>query len=135
MNMNTQNQVVPAQGEEIQVIYSYTRKQALADGFQVEVTEMAAEAGFKFPVYVNRTVWAAYVQVPEGVSGQDEKGRLWDVLWMMRMGLRSGNQFLFQLYVRNTNGRPRKVTLKAMCGPKDIDDASPAITIMLPDED
>lgn len=62
------------------VIFSYTRKQALADGFQVEVTKTAQEAGIKFPVFLNRTVFDAYVAVPPGVTGQDESGRLWDII-------------------------------------------------------
>ena len=41
----------------------------------------------------------------------------------------------FALYVRNDNRRPRLVKLVAQCGPLDIDDPAPAITVMLPDED
>ena len=42
-----------------------------------------------------------------------------------------------RLHVRNNNrqGIPKLVTLIAQCGPRDIDDPSPAITIMLPGED
>lgn len=94
------------------------------------------EAGFKFPVFINRTVWDAYVEVPPGVEAQDEAGRLWDILWMLRMAIGRGGEILkFKLYVRNSNARPRLVELKAMCGPLDIDNPEPAITIMLPDED
>jgi hypothetical protein len=59
-----------------EVIYSYTRAQAVADGVQVEVTSIAREAGIRFPVFLTRTVFDAYVTVPPGVSGQDEAGRL-----------------------------------------------------------
>jgi len=39
-------------------IYTYTRREAVIDGFQVSVpAETSVEAGFKFPVYLNRTVW------------------------------------------------------------------------------
>ena len=64
------------------VIYSYTRAQAVADGVQVEVTKTAQEAGIKFPVFLTRAVFDNYVAVPEGVTGQDEAGRLWDIVWM-----------------------------------------------------
>jgi hypothetical protein len=53
-----------------EVIYSYTRAQALADGVQVDVTKTAQEAGIKFPVFLSRMVFDAYVAVPEGVTGQ-----------------------------------------------------------------
>src|ERR1043166_109420 len=116
------------------VIYSYTRAQAVADGFQVEVTKVAQEAGIRFPVFLTRTVYDTYVAVPPGVSGQDEAGRLWDILWMLRFAVGKANpgqsRLPFALYVRNDNLRPCLVKLVAHCGPLDIDDSHPAITIM-----
>ena len=122
------------------VIYSYTRSQAVADGVQVEVSKTASEAGIKFPVFLTRGVFDAYVAVPPGVAGQDEAGRLWDIVWMLRFAIlrsRAGAQRIpVALYVRNSNTeRPRLIKLVATCGPLDIDDAQPAITVMLPDED
>ena len=57
-------------------IYTYTRKQAIADGFQIDVTTTAQEAGIKFPIFITRAVWDQFVTVPPGVTGQDEAGRL-----------------------------------------------------------
>ena len=118
-----------------EVIYAYTRKNALEDGVQVDVSEVAREAGLKFPVYLTRAVWESYVTVPDGVRCQDEKGRLWDIVWMLRCAARrtSGPQMLFGLHVRNDNRdrTPPLVNLKAVCGPRDIDDPQPAITVML----
>ena len=62
------------------VIYSYTRKQAVADGFQIEVSKTAREAGITFPVFLTRSVFDSYVAVPPGVEAQDEAGRLWDIV-------------------------------------------------------
>ena len=121
------------------VIYAYTRKQAIADGVQVDVTKTAKEAGISFPVFLTRSVFEAYVAVPAGVSGQDEAGRLWDVLWMLRCAIISsrgqGDRVPVTLYVRNDNRRAKLVRLIAQCGSLDIDDPSPAITVMLPIED
>src|SRR5438874_9762133 len=69
------------------VIYSYSRAQAVADGLQVEVTKTAAEAGIRFPVFITRAVFDSFVTVPPGVTGQDEAGRLWDILWMLRFAI------------------------------------------------
>ena len=122
-----------------QPIYAYTRAQAVADGFQVEVTKTAAEAGIKFPVFLTRSVYDSLVTVPEGVTGQDEAGRLWDLVWMLRFAIiraRPGcDRLPVALYVRNDNRRPRLVKLITTCGPLDIDDPAPAITVMLPTED
>jgi hypothetical protein len=122
-----------------EVIYAYTRKQAIADGVQVDVSSVATEAGIRFPVFLTRSVFDAYVTVPPNVSGQDEAGRLWDVVWMLRFAIRKAAQghsrLPFALYVRNDNRAPRLVKLIATCGALDIDDPQPAITIMLPGED
>jgi len=53
----------------------------------------------------------------------------------IKQSRRGGDTVLFQLYVRNDNRRPRRVTLKAQMGPLDLDDPTAAITIMLPGED
>ena len=121
------------------VIYAYTRKQALADGCQVDVSTVAKEAGFRFPVFMTDTVFNNYVKVPEGVAGQDERGRLFDILWMLHCAIkqfRPGQDRLsFQLYVRNDNRRPKLVTLLSVCGALDIDDPAPSITILTPEDD
>jgi hypothetical protein len=121
------------------VIYAYTRKQAVADGVQVDVTKTAQEAGIKYPMFLTRAVFDAYVAVPPDVTAQDEAGRLWDVVWMTRFGIlraRPGvDRIPVALYVRNDNRAARLVKLVATCGPLDMDDPQPAITLMMPDED
>ena len=62
--------------ENEEAIYSYTRQQAIEDGVLIDVSNLAKEAGFRFPVAFTRAVWSYNVEVPEGVTGQDETGRL-----------------------------------------------------------
>ena len=123
--------------DDAEVIYAFTRAQALEDGVLVDVSAMAKEAGIKFPVALTATVYGQYVGVPEGVTCQDETGRLWDILWMFRCAAAKfdGSTLLFKLHIRNDNrdGTPPLVTLKAECGPGD--DGEPVVTIMLPEED
>ena len=121
------------------LIFAYTRAQAIADGVLVDVSELAKQAGFRFPVAVTAGVWAECVAVPDGVSGQDETGRLWDVLNVLRFAIarQKGDceRVDFAVHVRNDNraGDPPLVRLYALCGPGD--DAEPVITVMLPSED
>ena len=121
------------------VVYSYTRAQAVADGVQVEVTKVAQEAGIKHPMFLTRAVFDAYVAVPPNVTAQDEAGRLWDIVWMTRFAIiraRPGvDRVPVALYVRNDNRAAKLIKLIATCGPLDIDDPQPAITVMMPDED
>ena len=58
--MNTDNENSPF-GD---VIFSYTRSQAVADGVQVEVTKTAQEAGIRFPDFLTHAIYDAYVTVP-----------------------------------------------------------------------
>jgi hypothetical protein len=121
------------------ILNTYSRSQAVTDGFQVEVSKVAEEAGIRFPVFLTRAVYDSFVSVPPGVTGQDEAGRLWDIVWMLRFAIRKAQpgqaRLPFALYVRNDSTAPRLIKLLAMCGALDVDDPQPAITIMLPDED
>jgi hypothetical protein len=136
--MNNQNQNHSIEPFE-KIVYAYTRAQAIADGFQIDVTATAKEAGICFPVYLTRGVYDLCVTVPPGVTCQDERGRLWDVVWMLRFAIKHSqpgtSRLQVALYVRNSNGPARLVKLIATAGAVDIDDPAPAITVMLPDED
>ena len=121
------------------IIYAYTRAQAIADGVQVDISTTAQEAGIRFPVFITRTAFDLYVTVPPDVAGQDEAGRLWDVVWMLRHAIRKAppgqSRLPFALYVRNDHCAPRLIKLIAECGPLDMDKPEPAITIMMQGED
>src|SRR3990167_6425937 len=85
----------PFDGAE--VISSYSRAQALEDGVLVDVSETAREAGIRYPVALTRAVWESCVTVPTRADGspvpcQDERGRLWDVVWMLAVAIRAGKQ-------------------------------------------
>ena len=129
----------------VEVIQVGSRAQLVEDGFLVDVSSVALEAGIKHPTCLTRAVWDQFVEVPAGVMCQDVNGRLWDVLWMYRCHVRGPlspvrqwrggliNWLTFRVCVRNTNGKPKPVTLKASSGPGD--DMQPVITILLEEED
>jgi hypothetical protein len=138
--MNTNATSAPSMTDLFgEVISSYSRAQGLEDGVLVDVTETAAEAGFRWPVAMTRAAFDLCVTVPPKVWAQDEAGRLWDVVFMAHNAIRrsraGGTRLLFQLHVRNTNrhGTPPLVTLALVTGPGD--NAEPVVTIMLPEED
>jgi len=151
---------MPAQDEIFgKVIYSYTRKQAIEDGFLVDLTDpsftfrpglnILKEAGIKFPVAMTTTAFARTVQDPDNDEPlppcQDLSGRLWDVLTMLKFAIRNSKDesvLFFPVRVQNwvrVNGKrtarakQETVQLKAVCGPGDTPE--PVITIMLPGED
>lgn len=139
--MNAQPKINQSNPEDIfgPAIASYSRAQAIEDGVLVDVSTLARECGFKFPVAMTRAAWSECVEIPKGVTCQDETGRLWDVLNMLRVAIKrstGGDRVDFELVVRNHNGRMSGrdlVKLYSICGPGDS--GEPAITIMQPNED
>jgi hypothetical protein len=123
--------------ENADLIHRYSRADALADGVLIDVSAVAREAGIRYPVALTAAVWAKCVAVPPGVLCQDEAGRLWDVLTLLRCAVRgqSGAEVRFAVHVRNDNRQrtPPLVRLKALCSPGD--QGEPVVTVMLPDED
>ena len=124
------------------VIHTYTRAQAITDGVLVDVTETAAEAGFRHPVALTCAVWSeAVAWDPDNRAAQDEGGRLWDVLTMARHAITSRgttpcDRVRFGvLRVPNTPTatRPTITGLTVHIGPGDS--GEPVLTIMLPGED
>jgi len=126
--------------EDMPVIFSYTRAQAIEDGVLVDLTEWAKETGFKIPVACTATVWHQHI-VPPNVTkelGQSERGRAHDMLWMLYNTIRRSepageNQLLFTVIFLQTPNKHETVQLKAICGPSDKGEA--ALTVMLPNED
>lgn len=124
------------QTDGIEYIYIYSRKQALEDGVLLDASSLAKEAGFLFPVALTSAAWGTCVDVPQDCEGQDEAGRLWDVLWMLKYAIKqrpSENPLRFSVIVQTSSRYTQQVELKSMCGPGD--NAEPVITVMLPDED
>ena len=126
------------------VIYSYPRAQAIADGVLVDVSETAREAGFQWPVAMTDTAWQDCVAWSEAdnvaQASQDESGRLWDVLTMAPHAIRrhrtGGERLGFKLLRIPRDGqsrRARMTLLKLLVGPGDS--GEPVVTILLPNED
>jgi hypothetical protein len=126
-----------------ELIYSFSRAQALEDGVLIDVSDTAKEAGFKVPVAMTSAAWHQTVEWTDADSRrqtpQDEVGRLWDVVWMAYLVARraSGScRVQFQLLAVPRGGtarRPRRMVLAMQIGSGD--DGEPVITLMLPDED
>lgn len=78
----------------METIYAYTKQDAVEDGEQVDISNMAEvkEAGFTRPVYITRSVYNLY-EVPKGLEGyQDFKGRLWDTVYMAALQFKEAKQ-------------------------------------------
>ena len=140
------NTSITADAESIfgDLIYSYTRTQAIEDGVLVDAGPMAQEAGFKWPVALTSAVWEDCVAWAdddiEKQIHQDQSGRLWDLLYMASHAIRtskdSGDRLLYELYRVPRDGystEAKPVTLKLIIGPGDR--GEPVITVLMLNED
>lgn len=128
-----------------EVISTYTRAQAIEDGALVDVTATAQEAGFCRPVAMTAAAWADAVAWNESNGEyQDEKGRLWDVVFMASIAVRRNrgrhaadtDRLPFVLYrIPNVPDamEPNELVLTIAIGGGDS--GEPVMTIMLPGED
>ena len=115
------------------LIYSYTRAQALGDGGLVDVSERARRAGIKYPTACTHGVWLLIDCLPasdtDTLAGIVRDIRLDHVLTAMLAAIRRGG-------ARGTDRvefHALGANLWAHCGPGDT--AAPVITIMMQGED
>ena len=113
------------------LIYSYTRAEALADGVLMDVSERAKRAGIRYPTACTAGVWSLIDCLPasetDTLAGIVRDIRLDQVLAAMLSA------------IRRARGTDRVefsalgAALWAQCGPGDT--AAPCITIMREGED
>ena len=134
------------------VIHSYTRADMLADGLLVDVSAAARESRLQLPTALTRACYETCVawtdadrRKSRSLAGQDERGRLHDVLWMAFVcGLAPHARNIlplqdtparYTLLVRPRPGRGRvqRQSLQLRLGAGD--DGRPCWTIGMRDED
>jgi hypothetical protein len=130
------------------IIDAYSRKEALEDGEQICLSDKFPDECklYKYPVYCTLEVW---ILIESAVNNpkfaNDFAGIVWDILFMSTKapGRKMLNEFTceFVLIVQGANRKPDYQSdrlphyrLISQCGPNDIDDPSPCITLMMPEE-
>lgn len=121
--------------DDAPVIYSYTRADAIDDGYLVDLSEMdGAKGHFKFPLACTSAVWAiveAAVKCEKRCN--DLAGVLHDICWMTRFGRPiDPTTRLFKVIITGPTNKKNYV-FKIVCGPGDTPE--PVMTIMLPEEE
>lgn len=124
--------------DDFNLIYSYSRAQAIADGVLIDVTAQAKETGFKLHTVVSDHLYHGYIVPPAGLEGEGQsiEGRLHDVLWMAFLVVKAGPHSSYvetEVIFLMAPGRQEKVKVIAVVGPGDEEE--PVLTIMLPGDD
>ena len=123
--------------DDAELIYSYTRKQALEDSILIDISQQAKESGFKIPAAVSDNLFHQYIKPPEGLEGegQSARGRIHDVLHMLKVAIASNkneSMLFFDVLFLMRQGRHEKVSIYGEIGPDD--DGHPCLTICLPED-
>ncbi|WP_034632833.1 DUF6573 family protein [Maridesulfovibrio bastinii] len=125
---------------EVFLIHSYLRKQAIEDGYLIDVTEKAKESGFKVPVCISLNLHERYVTPPSGLEGEGQSydGRLHDVFEICKAAVYERldeNRVIFNVFfLMKTKPRTLEdVEIVSVIGPDD--DGKPCLTLMLPEDD
>ena len=121
------------------VIHSYTREQALEDGFLVDLMQNEMEEvcrqHYKHPIACTLPVFEIMQKAVENPRYcNDYAGILHDMLYMSRVHFQFHGHTarLFQVIIKGA-GRKSLYTFKLVCHPGD--GGEPVMTIMLPEED
>jgi hypothetical protein len=132
--------------DQFDVVFSYSRAQAIADGVLVDVSQTAREAGFRISVALTSAAWSDAVEWTEADSSrtgeyQDQSGRLWDVVCLAYRAAKSvahrapeTDRVAFTvLRIPRSGGNAQPLDLEMHIGGGDHHE--PVATIMLPGED
>ena len=123
-----------------QVIFVYSRKDALRDGIQVNANigdfSEVTRQHYKIPVYMTGGVFDLIdTAVKNPRYANDFKGVWHDILTMSRVGMRKADSVhYFRVIIRGA-GRVQYHAMKIECQAMDFDDPQPALTISLEGED
>ncbi len=121
------------------VIFSYSRAQAIEDGVLVDLGQdkmlEVCRQHYKYPIACTAAVFGIMERaVANKKHCNDFAGVLHDMLWMSKVYKRQVDPTTVMFRVKITGaGRKSVYDFKMVCGPGD--DAEPVMTIMLPDED
>lgn len=122
---------------ESDVISKYTRAEAIEDNVLIDISKIASEAGFKYPVAITQGIYSVLNNLE--IMGQDYSGRAFDMFTILKLSIKkqSGDTIFFApVFAKKAkNGRPviRPVKMWSRC--HGDDKGKPCITIMMPDED
>ena len=114
--------------DDVEVIFSYTRAQAIEDGVLVDLTGHPDTRIYKYPVAFTAALWAE-VERGDGENTDVRDGRIWDICFMATQGTAKieGSDSFYPVIVG-----ARTLKLRSNCGPGD--QGEPVITIGFPED-
>lgn len=120
------------------VVYAYSRSQAIADGVLVDVTDAARAVGFRVHTVVTDHLFNDYVVPRPGLEGEGQslEGRLHDLLLLALVAAKRSkgtDRVNFKVSFLMEAGKSETLDALAHIGPGD--EGEPVLTLMLPEDE
>lgn len=118
------------------IVFSYSRADALADKQQYDISIIAENVGFKYPVFITDSVNSIIEEHLQYCNDRD--GILWDLLNVLyftilqykKQKLPCLGPIKFKISIFGKRNQSKDYSFIAEVGPYDLDDPKPAFTIM-----
>jgi hypothetical protein len=122
--------------DDFELVYAYTRTQAIADGVLIPISEK--EHGLKIPAVVSSNLYRRFIEPPEKLvgEGQSTTGRLHDTIMMFKAAASvrwDGTRVSFDVLYLMGPGRLEKIKVLGLLGPDD--ERKPCLTFCLPEDE
>jgi hypothetical protein len=117
--------------QDSEILFSYSRAQAIADGALIDITELAKPFGFRFSVAITSGLYAE-LTAGCGDDAAEQQSRLNVLLVTLRAEIAQTGSHSDRADLLISHPKA-PVAAYALCGPGDT--AEPVITVMLPHED
>ena len=125
--------------QDFQIISNHSRAHSIDEEALIDITSMAKDAGFRYPVFITRDLWDGYIDPAPQLQHENTTNRLWDTLANLAATIKSTKNpgsclwftVSFQMYFDGRRST-EDVRLKSIVKPGY--NATKLITIMLPDE-
>lgn len=121
---------------DAEIVSIYTRREAIQDGALMDVSDVATEAGFNFPVAITSAVHSI-LETSAKKCGETIDWPIWDLLTMLKFNIgknKDSDRINFKACFYSPEAKKKiDMDFYSLIGPGD--DAEPVITIMLPNED
>jgi hypothetical protein len=116
------------------VIYSYSRADAIEDGLLIDVTDLSKQAGIKYPVAISEGIWLRLIECQGNDAEDRQENRLLNLMSELAKAIRSaGDCDRVEFKALHLGHGQATIPVYALCHPGDLEE--PVITVMLEGED
>ena len=116
------------------VIHTYSTKQAIKDGFLVDIStsypKLVEQSPVKLPVIFTSALWELVKQAVESDNCNDYEGVLWDIIFTFALNANANKEvdrLIYDVIITGVNKEKGLVKIKVKINYLDFDNPKPAL--------